>query len=140
MPLILKSSNPRILFLTSGTATLGDSENQAVPVNKSPKDAGWPKDPSNPLAMGVPAYRSVKTGLNMMMREWVRVLKEDGVKCWSISPGMLATGLGVNDPERLRTMGALEPHIGADFIRDVVEGKRDGDVGMAIRRDGVQPW
>jgi hypothetical protein len=34
----------------------------------------------------------------------------------------------------------LEPHIGADFIRDVVEGKRDGDVGLAIRRDMVQPW
>jgi hypothetical protein len=37
-------------------------------------------------------------------------------------------------------MGAIDPTIGAEFVRDVVEGARDQDVGQVIRRDGIQPW
>lgn len=38
-------------------------------------------------------------------------------------------------------MGALEPHVGGEFIRDVIEGKRDHHVGKAIKNDDViQPW
>ena len=38
-------------------------------------------------------------------------------------------------------MGALDPAIGGNFIKDVVEGKRDNDVGKVIRNDGqLQPW
>jgi hypothetical protein len=37
-------------------------------------------------------------------------------------------------------MGALDPSLGGEFIRDVVQGKRDQDVGKAIRRDMIQPW
>lgn len=74
-----------------------------------------------------------------MMREWHRLLGEDGVKVWCVSPGMLATGLG-GDKEALKKMGAIEPSIGADFLRDVVEGVRDHDVGKVIRKDNVQPW
>lgn len=37
-------------------------------------------------------------------------------------------------------MGAKDPMIGADFIRDVVEGKRDGDVGKVVRISDVQPF
>jgi NAD(P)-dependent dehydrogenase (short-subunit alcohol dehydrogenase family) len=140
IPLLLKSADPRILFITSGTATLTESTNLAVPVNKSPGAKGWPKDTQSLNGMGLPAYRSAKTGLNMMMRDWLRVLKEDGVKCWSVSPGMLATGLGMGDPAFLRKLGALEPSVGADFVRSVVEGERDGDVGLAVRKAGVQPW
>jgi NAD(P)-dependent dehydrogenase (short-subunit alcohol dehydrogenase family) len=133
VPLLLKSAEPRLLFITSGTATLAEHENQALPINRSPPK-GWPK----PTYM-VPAYRSSKTGLNMMMREWTRLLKEDGVKVVAISPGMLATGLGGN-PAALKAAGALDPQIGADFIRIVVEGGRDHDTGKAIRREMVQPW
>ena len=75
----------------------------------------------------------------MMMREWTRILREDGVKTWCVSPGYLATGLG-GDAQRNRQMGAIDPAIGANFVREVVEGARDQGVGKAIRRDGVQPW
>jgi hypothetical protein len=30
--------------------------------------------------------------------------------------------------------------VGGGFIKDVVEGKRDADVGKVINKDGVQPW
>lgn len=75
----------------------------------------------------------------MMMREWCRVLAEDGVKVWCISPGFLATGLGGN-PEMLKKMGAGDPVVAGLFVRSVLEGKRDADVGKVVNRDGVQPW
>ncbi len=134
-PLLLKSSNPRLLFITSGTSTLAEAEKGLLWIDQPPAK-GWPKEP---MRLGVGAYRSSKTGMNMMMREWARIFKEDGVKVWCISPGMLVTGLGGN-PERTKQMGGLDPSIGANFVRDVVEGKRDQDVGKVIRTDNVQPW
>ncbi|KAH6668760.1 hypothetical protein B0J14DRAFT_674252 [Halenospora varia] len=133
VPLLLKSSDARLMFITSGTSTLTESDNLALAVNRSPPK-GWPKE-----AFALPAYRSTKTGLNMMMREWHRVLKEDGVKVWGISPGQLATGLG-SGQEANKKMGAIDPSIGANFVRDVVEGARDEDVGKVIRKANVQPW
>lgn len=133
IPLLLKSSDPRILFITSGTSTLAETDNLALKINQPPAK-GWPKQDH-----GVAAYRSAKTGMNMMMREWVRMLSEDGFKIWCISPGFLATGLG-GDQAKNKQMGAQDPVIGAEFIRSVVEGARDQDVGKVIRRDDVQPW
>lgn len=133
-PLLIASTNPRLLFITSGTANLTDHGNQALPINLSP-EKGWPKP-----TLFVPAYRSAKTGLNMLMREWHRILKNDGVKTWSISPGMLATGLGGAGPEALKKMGAGDPAGGAILIQDVVEGKYDGETGKVIGRNGIQSW
>jgi len=102
VPLLLKSSDPRLMFLTSGTSTLAGTEDMSTPtlqrINQSPP-AGWPKDA---IANQLTSYRSSKTGLNMLMREWYRDLKNDGVKVWCISPGFLATGLGGVGPERLK--------------------------------------
>ncbi len=133
VPLLLKSPDPRLLFITSGVSTLAESEHSKLRIDTSPPK-GWPKQVNF-----FPAYRASKTGMNMMMREWLRILKEDGVKIWCISPGFLATGLGT-DAETNRKMGALEPSIGANFIRDVVEGARDQDVGKVIRKNDIQPW
>lgn len=133
VPLLLQSSNPRLLFITSGTSTLAGTDNMAIPVNRYP-DKGWPK-----TSFGIAAYRSCKTGLNMMMREWYRMLKEDGVKMWCISPGMLATGLG-GDQKANKERGAGDPAVAGGFVQSVVEGGRDEDVGKVILRDGVQPW
>ncbi|PYI00188.1 NAD(P)-binding protein [Aspergillus ellipticus CBS 707.79] len=133
VPLLLQSSEPRLLFITSGLSTLAGTENTAIGANKVPPK-GWPKS-----GFGVAAYRSSKTGLNMLMREWHRMLKEDGVKVFAISPGFLATGLGGNT-ELLKKLGAGDPSVAGPFIHSVIEGRRDGDVGKVINKDGVQPW
>ncbi|PYH48105.1 putative short chain dehydrogenase [Aspergillus saccharolyticus JOP 1030-1] len=112
IPLLLKSANPRLLFLTSGTATLAGTDNPAIAVNRPPTAKGWPK-PAGP-AQGVPAYRSAKTGLNMLMREWHRLLRPDGVKVFALSPGYLATGLG-GSPEAMRALGAGDPVVAGPF-------------------------
>lgn len=74
------------------------------------------------------------------MREWARELKNDHVKVFAISPGFLATGLNGMEAEKLKALGAVDPSEGGNFVRAVVEGKRDGDAGKVIRADSIQSW
>jgi NAD(P)-dependent dehydrogenase (short-subunit alcohol dehydrogenase family) len=60
VPLLLKSSEPRLIFITSGTSTLEEHDNQALMVNK-PAPKGWPKE-----SFMVASYRSAKCGMNMV--------------------------------------------------------------------------
>ncbi|KAF2764906.1 NAD(P)-binding protein [Teratosphaeria nubilosa] len=140
VPLLLKSSDPRLLFMTSGTSPLSETERQDLTMFErlnAPLPAGWPKEKqTNPVT----SYRSSKTGLNMVMREWVKILGNDGVKIWAISPGFLATGLAGFGAETLKKMGAKDPAEGGIFVKDVINGNRDGDCGRAIRADMIQPW
>lgn len=76
----------------------------------------------------------------MVMLEWQRFLKEDGVKVFCISPGFLATNLGGMGPEELKEAGAGHPSMGGKLIRDVVEGKRDADAGKVVNAGGIQVW
>lgn len=138
IPLLLKSSDPRVLFITSGASSLAEASvlsTNTTGVRGGALPAGWPK---NQVA-SFTSYRISKAGLNMAMLEWTRALHNDGVKCWAIAPGFLATGLGGNT-EALKKAGAQHPSIGGEFIRSVVEGGRDGDVGKVIRKDETQPW
>ncbi|TVY33291.1 Short-chain dehydrogenase/reductase [Lachnellula subtilissima] len=66
-PLLIKSSDPRLLFMTSGTANLTGHNDPIMPLNHSPAK-GWPKE-----GLSLTAYRSVKVGLNMVMLEWKRI-------------------------------------------------------------------
>ncbi|KAF3942073.1 hypothetical protein ABW19_dt0203053 [Dactylella cylindrospora] len=134
LPLLLKSSAPRLIFLTSGLSTLTEASDTNDFRYKVPP-AGWPKPPG----VNFITYRSSKVALNMVMVDFARVLKNDGVKVWCISPGFLATNLGGNQ-ELLKKLGAGDPEVGGVFIKDVIEGARDGDVGKVIQRAVVQPW
>ncbi|KAK7747651.1 hypothetical protein SLS62_008977 [Diatrype stigma] len=138
MPLLLKSADPRLLFITSGLSSLTRTRDQFYPP-QSPHPAGWPKQFS--AAGDHTSYRSVKAALNMMMINLRFQLSADGVKTWSIAPGFLATNLGGVGKDLLQKFGAGDPSIGGNFIRDVVEGKRDADEGRVVCNDGsVQPW
>ncbi|CAI6075550.1 unnamed protein product [Clonostachys chloroleuca] len=134
VPLLLKSSDPRLLFMASGTSSLENAEKQILPIDQFPPK-GWPK-----AAPNMAAYRSSKAGMNMMMRDWARLLHNDGVKVWALSPGYLASGLGKGS-EHNKSQGAQDPVVAGPFVREVLEGKRDGHVGKVILRDGkIQPW
>lgn len=151
-PLLVKASesaatstnntrHARLLFLGSGTASIAETTpgDSLGHLTQAPS-AGWPK---TDLGFDVTAYRSSKTGLNMMMRQWERIFQKDSVLTFSISPAFLVTGLGNAGEagrEIMEKMGAQGAHLGGEFIGDVVEGKRDGDAGLAIASDRVQPW
>ncbi|KAJ4003769.1 hypothetical protein NW752_011194 [Fusarium irregulare] len=135
IPLLLSSPSPRIIFLTSDLSTLHGAHDSFLSKVSGSIPKGWPKS-------GIPtavAYRSAKTALNMVMLSWYHLLKDEGVRVWSVSPGFLATGLGGN-PELLKKAGAGDPKTGGDLILKVVEGEKDADVGKVVGQNGIQEW
>lgn len=134
MPLLLKSSDPRLMFITSGLSSL---QNMAAPGGGptfTAPAAGWPKTAMLPVA-----YAASKTALNMMMLSWHMALQPDGVKVWAISPGFLATDLG-GAKELLVERGAGHPSIGGKVVASVIQGERDEDVGKVVAGHGIQPF
>lgn len=121
IPLLLQSHNPRLIFV-SGLDTFEESAREDFPLQ--PLERGWPKK----VEFETVGYRCTKTALNMLMLDYHRKLKIDGVKVWCVGPGFLATDVGE---------GANHPSIGGRLLKSVVEGKRDGDTGRFIVKDGV---
>lgn len=66
VPLLLASSDPRLIFMASGTSSLAAAENPNLPVNRVP-EKGWPKS-QHSVQTNIASYRSSKAGMNMMMR------------------------------------------------------------------------
>lgn len=132
-PLLLKSSDPRLLFITSGTSSLIETDDFKIPalarLNASPAP-GWPKEGNS-----IVSYRSTKVGLNMLMRDWFRVLKGDGVKVWAVSPGFLATGLGGVGTEQLKKVSIHVQFVfqvtDANFVNSWVRLIRLSVVGLS---------
>ncbi|KAH6979289.1 hypothetical protein EDB82DRAFT_568151 [Fusarium venenatum] len=71
IPLLLESSSPRIIFLTSGLSTLHGTHESFLSKNHR--------------------IHPERTALNMVMLSWYQLLKEDGVRVWS-GAGYPATG------------------------------------------------
>ena len=127
MPLLLKSSDPRLLFV-AGLSQITVASQRYFPT--PPLPAGWPKK----VDFETIGYRCSKTALNMLMLDWNHKMKEDGVKVWGVGPGFLATNLG-GIKETIAAMGGGHPRIGGQMIRRVVEGERDADVGKIVGKD-----
>lgn len=123
-PLLAKSKNPRVIFLSS---SVGSISLRCDPTNKS----------YNGSAI---AYRVSKAGLNMLTACYAKELGEQmGCKVWAVDPGLVATNLTGN-AELLRARGAGDPAVAAGLIVDTCNGLRDGDVGKLIYKDGVYNW
>ncbi|KAK5131686.1 hypothetical protein LTR08_000740 [Meristemomyces frigidus] len=132
MPLLLKSSDPRLIFVGGLSRMTEVYPLDAKYFPTPPLKAGWPKT----VGFETIAYRCSKTALNMLMIDWRHKLKADGVKVWSVMPGMLATNLGGYGPKMAADMGAGDPSLGGTLLRSVVEGERDVEAGKVIGRDG----
>ncbi|KAJ6115395.1 hypothetical protein N7486_001173 [Penicillium sp. IBT 16267x] len=132
IPLLLKSVDPRLIFVT-GLSAINQAAESYFPT--PPQPAGWPKN----IEFETIGYRCSKVALNMMMLDWNHKLKADGVKVCCVGPGMLATNLG-NVREMALAMGAKHPSIGGQLLRTVVEGERDDCMGKIIIRAGVMDW
>lgn len=132
IPLLLRSQDPRLLFITSGLSSLGPMGGVYTPT-RMPVPAGWPKPEVHPYR----AYRASKTAMNMIMLEWHWQLKADGIKTWGVSPGFLATDLGASFAGMAGAPPLLHPSVGAKLVVLVVEGGRDTDVGRVVLKDGA---
>ncbi|KIW01449.1 uncharacterized protein PV09_07207 [Verruconis gallopava] len=123
LPLLKKSNNPRLIFITSALGS--------ITLNLDPSNA-W---------HGVTSYmyRASKAALNMTMTNWHKRLGAEGVSVWVVCPGWNATELGGLDPDKLRKAGASDPQVGAGIIVDVVLGKRKGEEGKVVSADAGRP-
>lgn len=136
IPLLLASESPRLVFVSTGLSSMEDTLNAKYPLDKPTEHTGWPK----PYIFNVLTYRSSKAGLNMMALDWARTLKNDGVKVFILDPGLLATNLGGMDPKKAAEMGAADPSVGGEFVRDVAIGRWDHAEGRLLNKDGILPW
>lgn len=144
MPLLLKSSDPRLIFVAGLSMMTVVNSGPYFPT--PPQPAGWPKK----IDFETIGYRCSKTALNMLTLDWAHKLKEDGVKVFGVGPGMLATNLGNarDGPDMQVTnldyakqigekMGAGHAREGGELFLKVIEGERDEHSGKVINKNGL---
>ncbi|EIW66876.1 hypothetical protein M231_07625 [Tremella mesenterica] len=150
-PLLIESTHPlkAVLFVSSRSASLANHEAKVMAEDQAP-GPGWPKsdqyyihkskdDNNHGPGLIIPAYRTAKCAESMLVREWARVLENDHVRVFGVSPGLLVTNLG-KGAAFLSRLGGEDAMVGGVFLREVIEGSRDKDVGKVVGRKGVQPW
>lgn len=124
-PLLLKSSRPYLINVSSGLGSLRKASN--------PIDLHY--------AVYTTAYRTSKAALNMLTIEQEKELGKKGVKVFAVCPGLVRSNLrGTKEEERSAGGRAIDPQVSGELILSVLEGKRDGDVGKFVFKDGVYPW
>lgn len=119
IPLLKKSSTPRIINVSSGLGSISFLSDHSGPY----------------AAVPYPAYRMSKAALNMLTAYQYFQFKDFGCKVWSFCPGYVTTDLG-RDREAREAMGMESSETSAQGILEIVQGKRDAEVGTFIARRG----
>ncbi|GKT41952.1 short-chain dehydrogenase/reductase tropE [Colletotrichum spaethianum] len=123
VPLLQKSKDPRIINVSSGLGSISERTT-----------------PESPY-YGVPggAYRVSKAGLNMATANMVFEFKSWNAKVWAYCPGYVVTNLtGENDRQNRIDSGADSSETSAQGILEILQGKRDSEVGKFVARFGKQ--
>jgi NAD(P)-dependent dehydrogenase (short-subunit alcohol dehydrogenase family) len=76
-----------------------------------------------------------KAALNMLTGYQYYQLKDVGAKVWSYCPGYVTTDLGRDRDVRVQ-QGIDSSETSAQGILEIVEGKRDAEVGTFVARYG----
>lgn len=124
-PLLLRSPNPYLLYISSGLGLLA-----------------WSADPTRfDYAYQATGYRISKAAMNMLAVEDHKKLGKQGVKVFAVCPGLVESNLrGKSEEERKAGGMAGDPEGSGRTILRIVEGERDVDVGSFVHADGVYPW
>nr|POE62249.1 short-chain dehydrogenase/reductase trope [Quercus suber] len=124
-PLLLKSPNAYLLYISSGLGSLA----MASPGGRLEGIYD---------AIG---YRSSKAALNMVAIEDARTLVPQGIKVFAVCPGLVESNLRGSAPEEVSAGGtAISADTSGNFIKDILEGQRDADTGKFVHANGVYPW
>jgi NAD(P)-dependent dehydrogenase (short-subunit alcohol dehydrogenase family) len=101
--------------------------------------ASDPKSPQYQSAWQV--YRMSKSGLNMWAYQESKTLAEKGVKVFIVCPGLVRSNLRGKSEDLVSAGGrATDPMVSGQTMLNIVEGKRDQDVGKLVHKDGVYGW
>ncbi|KAF2626321.1 NAD(P)-binding protein [Macroventuria anomochaeta] len=129
--LLQKSSNPRIINISSGAGSIGRRLTTSSPMYKIQAEP----------------YRASKVAMNMLMTcqhvEYglnfgVESEKgKKGMKVFAYDPGFTVSNLSEANTKENGARSAKET---VWSLMDVVEGRRDGEVGRFIHNTGEYPW
>ncbi|KAF2491252.1 short chain dehydrogenase/reductase [Lophium mytilinum] len=126
-PLLLKSQNPYSIFVSSGERTLTRNAHEKPASHAGIKNGD--------------AYQVSKAALNMLAILEARDYGPQGLKVFAMSPGFVRSNLrGTSEEARSGWGRAGDPEVSGELVLSIVEGKRDGDVGLFVHRDGVYSW
>ena len=124
-PLLLKSSNPYLIHVSSALGSIGTATDQG----------------RFEYNIDARAYRMSKAALNMLAMQDSKVLGKQGVRVFAFCPGLVVSNLR-GKAEEQRSMGgkAGDPEESGRTVLHMIEGGRDADVGKFVHKDGVYPW
>lgn len=126
LPLLRRSTAPRILNVSSGTASFGWS------TGPNPQ-FDWERAAASGGRFG--AYRSSKAALNAITLYYAQALAGEGFKVNALAPGARATGLNPT-----ASSGADAGEAGA-AIAELAGMPDDAPTGVLLSWDGtVAPW
>ena len=124
LQLLNKSSDPRLIFVTSSLGFLQESSDSSS-IYKAKADYPYS------------SYPASKAAFNMILIEFHK-REGDKIKMWGGDPGWLATDLA--NAEMMRKLGARHPSVGAEQVARCVKGERDADAGKVFDKNGIGKW
>jgi NAD(P)-dependent dehydrogenase (short-subunit alcohol dehydrogenase family) len=120
-PLLEKSSDPKVIVLTSNMGSINMIRGGHVPIGAAGS-----------------VYSASKAAINTMVANWVHTQKS--VRFWAVCPGLCATEFGGDFTKQY----GKDPTEGANVVRSCMEGERDEDVGRVVYEEqgkrGVYEW
>lgn len=126
-PLLLKSQKPYSIYVSSGVGSMGRSSDPTSMTYRS-------------LSNGE-AYRASKAALNMVALQESIEFSETALKVFAVDPGFVRSNLrGQSEEARSGWGKAGSAERSGEFIRSVIQGDRDADVGKFVHNTGVYPW
>ena len=118
LPLLRKSSLPRIIFVSSEAGSMKSSQNRE-----------WEH-----YEMDGRAYRASKAAVNMLMVQYARLMEDEGALVNAVCPGLIQTKLN-----NYQT-GGLTTDIGAQRILELATAEKGGVTGTFSNRGGPLGW
>ena len=126
-PLLLKSRNPYSIYVSSGAGTLVRNAFERPVKHEGVKNGE--------------AYQVSKAALNMLAVVEAGEWGHEGLKVFVMSPGFVRSNLrGPNEEARSGWGKAGDPEVSGQLVLDILQGKRDADVGRFVHKDGVYAW
>ncbi|KAJ5291276.1 hypothetical protein N7478_000527 [Penicillium angulare] len=123
--LLLKSERPYLIQISSGLGSMGLATDQ---------ESIWYKWASD-------EYRMSKAALNMATIQQHKRLESQNVRVFAYCPGLVRSNLR-GKSEQARTAGGMagDPIDSARGLFDIIQGRRDADVGRFVYATGIWPW
>ncbi|KAH8731928.1 hypothetical protein GQ44DRAFT_755291 [Phaeosphaeriaceae sp. PMI808] len=141
IPLLRKSSDPRIVNISSGAGSIG---RRLFPDSPMYKIQGVPYRASKIAFNMITACLYVEYGLGIEQVDGDKREVEAGadgekktMKVFAYDPGFTVSNLGKHNKAEF---GARSAEDTVKSIMEVVDGKRDGEVGKFIHNTGEYPW